>query len=125
MRRLIVFVPPRFAKSNYAAMKFPIWCFAALLALPLAACGEKPGQVAAASITGYDAAVATEIGYLESGKATPAQALCLRSVRLKADTGVKQVAAADKAGGATAAAVAAAQAAVNELAAKAADPKGC
>lgn len=94
--------------------------------LALAACGAKPGQVTGVTITGYDAAVAAEIAYLETGKATPAQAVCLRSVRLKADTSVKAVAAADKAGGATAAAVAGAQAAVDALAAAAANPsKGC
>lgn len=93
--------------------------------LALSAC-TQPGQVAGVAITGYDAAVAAEIAYLETGKATPAQAVCLRSVRLKADTGVKAVATADKAGGATAAAVVGTQAAVDALAAAAANPsKGC
>ena len=98
----------------------------ALVLASLMGCSERPGQVAGAAITGYDAAVAAEIAYLETGKATPAQAICMRGVRLKADTGVKAVAAADKAGGATAAAVAGAQAAVDALAAVAANPnKGC
>ncbi len=94
------------------------------LGLILAGCAQN--QVAAVAITGYDAAVVGEIAYLESGKATAAQAMCLRSVRLKADAGVKAVVAADKAGGASAALVAGAQAAVDQLAQAVANPgKGC
>lgn len=104
-------------------MKHPLHLLAVLA---LAGCAPQPGQVGGAAITGYDAAVAAEIAYLETGKATATQAVCLRSVRLKADKGVKDVAAADKAGGATTAAVAGAQAAVDALAAAAANPsKGC
>lgn len=98
--------------------------FAFMLPL-LASCGDKPAQVTARAIVGYDAAAAAELAYLESGSATPKQAVCLKAVRRQADAAVKAVDQAGGAGSANAQLVAAGQAAVDALQAAATGKGGC
>lgn len=83
------------------------------LALGLTACAAN--QVSGSLLSAYDGAVALEVGYLDTGKATPAQATQLRQIRLDAYTKVQAVVAAEKAGGSTAALQAVANAAISEL----------
>jgi len=66
------------------------------LVLALAAC--SPAQVSASMLATYNGAVAAEIAYLSSGKATPAKRAKLAQLRLAAWSAVQQVEKAEGAG---------------------------
>lgn len=78
----------------------------------LVACATST-QSSALLLGTYDAAASAELLYLDSGKATPAEAVKLKALRLQASAAVQQLVAAEKAGGNTAAYFTAAQLAIN------------
>ena len=94
-----------------------------LIALALAGCGVVgPGGIAAAPppatvssgvLASYDTAVAAEIVYLRSGRATPAEATRLQALRVAAGKQVKAIVDAEAAGGNAAALLVGAEAAVS------------
>jgi len=96
-------------------------------ALALSACGDKPGQVSARALTGYDAAVAAELGYFEVKHATmkPAEGKCLQGLRLAADKAVKDIDSAGASGTANAQLMTAATNAAAALQAASTGKGGC
>lgn len=70
--------------------------YAAAVSLLLAACTAP--QVSGSVLISYDAALAAENTYLATGKATPAEATKLRALRVKANSAVQAVVAAEAAG---------------------------
>ena len=83
------------------------------IVVSLAACGTN--TTSATLLTSYDSAVVAETAYL-TAHPNPADATRLRALRLQANSAVQAVVAAERAGGQTAALMAAAVAAVNAYA---------
>ena len=96
-------------------------------ALLLTGCGDKPAQVSARSLTGYDAAVGAELVYFEANhaKMKPAEALCLQNLRKAADKAVKDIDAAGVTGTANAQLMAAGTNAAAALQAASTGKGGC